>query len=300
MKTARIAALLYFILVLLIIVLPSSALVTKEGKPRLNIGYSSKAFLDVDIKDASAALNVWVNEWSEKEGFTAENHIYDDMGTFVKDFRNNKLDFGIVKSLDYLRIRNQLDTELAFTHAKGGKKTIKYLLLVRSDSGVSDVMDLRNRKLTLRKGDDIGRLFLNTYLLKNKQPEVDNFFGSVEQKGRSSQVVLSVFFGQADACIISDLSLKTMTELNPQVGEKLKIIASSPEFIEGVNFFRKGYDEKNKTIVLDRSKKLKDTARGKQIMLLFKFEEVVSLQERDLETLKKLMHEYERLKINIL
>ncbi|HMK48882.1 MAG TPA: PhnD/SsuA/transferrin family substrate-binding protein [Thermodesulfovibrionales bacterium] len=280
----------------ILILLPDTAWVKMPDKPRLNIGYSSKTFLDVDMKDAVAALDVWVDEWSAKEGFSAQNRIYDDLDVLAKDFQQGNLDLGIVKSLDYLKIRNAITPELAMTHVKGGKKTIRYHLLVQSDSGITSIKDLRNRKLTVRKGDDMGLLFLNTLLLKNRLPETEKFFFLSDPKPRSSQVMLSVFFGQADACLTTDITYKTMVELNPQVKEKLKIIASSEEYVEGVNFFRKDYDDNYKKIVLDRSQRLKDSVRGRQIMLLFKIDKVAVLEEKDLDTVRKLLADYERLR----
>jgi ABC-type phosphate/phosphonate transport system substrate-binding protein len=279
-----------------LILLPDTAWVKMPDKPRLSIGYSSKTFLDVDMKDAVAALDVWVDEWSAKEGFSAQNHVYDDLDVLAKDFQQGNLDFGIVKSLDYLKIRKAINPELAMTHVKGGKKTIRYYLLAQSDSGITSIRDLRNSKLTVRKGDDMGLLFLNTLLLKNRLPETEKFFFFVDPKPRSSQVMLSVFFGQAGACLTTDITYKTMVELNPQVKEKLKIIASSEEYVEGVNFFRKDYDENYKKIVLDRSQKLKDSVRGRQIMLLFKIDKVALLEEKDLDTVRKLLADYERLR----
>jgi ABC-type phosphate/phosphonate transport system substrate-binding protein len=294
-KYLRIVTLFCAIFAISIILSPDIAWVKQLDKPRFYIGYSSKTFLDVDMKDAVAALDVWVNEWSTKEGFIAQNNIYDNLNMLIKDFQEGKLDFGIVKSLDYLKIRKAINSELAMTHVKGGKKTIRYYLLVRSDSGISNMRDLKNRKLTVRKGDDMGLLYLNTILLENKQPEVDKLFSFIDVKGRSSQVILSVFFGQSDACLTSDVTYKTMIELNPQVKEKLRILSSSEELVEGVNFFRKDYNENNKKIVLDRSQTMQNTTRGKQILLLFKIEKVAPLAEKDLDSVKRLLGEYERL-----
>jgi ABC-type phosphate/phosphonate transport system substrate-binding protein len=294
-KCFEIVTLLCALFIISVIISPDIAWVKQLDKPRLYMGYSSKTFLDVDMKDAVAALDVWVNELSAKEGFIAQNNIYEDLNVLVKDFQQGKLDFGLVKSLDYLKIRKDVKPEIAMTYVKGGKKTIRYHILVRTDSGVSNISGLRNKKLTMRKGDDMGLLFLNTLLLKNKQPESEKTFSFIDAKIRSSQVILSVFFGQSDACLTTDVAYRTMIELNPQIKEKLRIISSSDELVEGVNFFRKDYDEHNKKIVLERSLSLKETARGKQILLLFKIEKVALIEEKDLDTVRSLLSEYERL-----
>jgi ABC-type phosphate/phosphonate transport system substrate-binding protein len=105
-----------------------------------------------------------------------------------------------------------------------------------------------------------------------------------------------VFFGQADACLVTDTSFKTMAELNPQVGQKLKIIVASVELHEIVNFMQKGLDEAIKEKIVQASIRLKETERGKQMLILFNTDGVERSSDEQLETTRQLVAEYEKLK----
>ncbi len=264
--------------------------------PLVRFGFEMKALTDVDIRDAKTAVEFWVREVAEDSGLRAETYIYEDLNSLVKELQRGKIDVANTTPLDYLRITQMLELEISFGILKRGKKTRKFILLVRSDSSFNRVEDLRGRRLVLKKGDDIGHLYLNTLLLRNKQEEANKFFWSIHKKKKFSQTILNVFFGQADACITTDVVFKTMVDLNPQIGKRLKVISSSQEIIYGLNFFRKDFDDKIKEKIKRKSLGLKETVHGKQVLLLFKADAVIILKESDLETLKALLNEYEELK----
>jgi len=216
-----------------------------KGRPNLVIGYDMKILSDADIKDVKAATELWMKQVAEKNGLTADISIYSDSASMLKDFKDGRLDMATATTLDYLTIAEDQDTELAYTGIYANEKpTKKYLLIVRSDAGFVGVNDLTRKKIAVTKTDDIALLFLNTHLLRNKLPEATGFFSSIIKKRKSSQAVLSVFFRQADACIANDEAFAIMSELNPQVGRQLKVIASSPEIVLTVSFFRKDYSKK--------------------------------------------------------
>jgi ABC-type phosphate/phosphonate transport system substrate-binding protein len=146
------------------------------------------------------------------------------------------------------------------------------------------------------KDDDIGALYLNTILLKQKLGEAKDFFGQIEGKSRASQIVLPVFFGQADACVINDVSFKTMVEMNPQLGKDLKILSSSPDLLVGMGVFRKGMPSDLKERIITVAKGLKTQPRGKQVLLLFKMEDLDVIRESDLTATRELVAEYDRIR----
>ena len=57
-------------------------------------------------------------------------------------------------------------------------------------------------------------------------------FCRVEQNKKLTKVVLPVFFRQNDACVVTRRGFKTMSELNPQVGQQLRVLASSPNWCQ--------------------------------------------------------------------
>jgi ABC-type phosphate/phosphonate transport system substrate-binding protein len=267
-----------------------------ESRPDLIFAYSNKIFTDVDVKDAKAALKIYADELAKQMGATTENRSYDSLEEMVRSVQKGSLDLVALSSLDYLRIRNKVEGELALSHMKGGKCGFKYLLLTKQNPGYTKLGDLKGKRLTIPKGDDTAELYLSTILLRDRLGDAKAFFSSVDEKLKPSQVVLSVFFSQTEACIVTDNTLKTMVEMNPQLGRDLKIMASSQELTTSITFFRRSLSDEMKQKTLSAGRTLKDNPRGRQVLLLFKIDDLAPLKESDLAGMKDLVAEHDRLR----
>ena len=297
MKIAKLRALLLLTFLTFLFAIPSVSICSAQTeKQKMNVGYTTTSLPDVDIKDATAALNIWIKEVGEKEGFQTKSVLYENADALIQDFAAKKLDIAFLRTLEYLAAGRKIDAEIRQASTKNGKTTVKYLLVVPSDPRHMQIKDLKGTRLAILKNNDLGMMFLNTQLLKSKLSEAKGFFSEIQEKSKESQVLLSVFFGQSDACLVTDASYKTMAELNPQIGQKTKIIVTSTELSEIVNFMQKKLDEGAKEKIIQASMRLKETERGKQMLILFNTDGVVRASDEKLETAIQLLAEYEKLK----
>lgn len=265
-------------------------------KADLVLAYSLQGLADVDAKDAIAALRIYTSELAKSVGYAADSYLYDNLDRVIADIQMGKADLIALSAMEYLRIKGRAELELALGHVKGGKKSVKYLLITHQKNGYTHLESLREKRLLMSKGDSTAQMYLQTLLLRQKFGDLNTFFSAVDEKSKTSQVTLPVFFGQADACIITDVAFKTMVEMNPQLGRDLKVMASSPELTTHVTAFRKSLAEDIKEKTLDVGKMLKNSARGRQVLMLFKIEDLVPINEPDLESLRNLVGEYNQLR----
>ncbi|MGB3111413.1 MAG: PhnD/SsuA/transferrin family substrate-binding protein, partial [Candidatus Omnitrophota bacterium] len=188
--------------------------------------------------------------------------------------------------------------EVSMATVSGGEVEQKFILLVRKDKGIKRLSQLKGKKLLVETGGrgDIGLLWLNTTLLKDRLPESGELFSNIKRATKASQAVLPVFFGQADACIVTRGSFRTAAELNPQLGGELDVLAESPPYLVSVACFREGYDEKYKKIIMDTSLKLHEDPKGKQILTLFRVDKIVLFDPTYFNSIKELINEYNELK----
>jgi ABC-type phosphate/phosphonate transport system substrate-binding protein len=281
---------------LLTILFVSAARPAESGKADFVFAYTNRIFADVDPKDAMAAMNIYVAELVKNAGYSGESQLYDTLDEIVEKIKKGTVDFVVLSSLDYLNIKNRVDVVLSLGQAKGGKGSVKYLLLTNANRRYTKLGELKDKKLLITMKDEIAAMYLNTLLLKERFGEAKKFFSAVEEKTKPSQAVLSVFFGQADACVTTDVALKTMVELNPQLGKTLNIMASSPELVTTVTVFRRSTNINVQQNTREIGLKLKDNPRGRQVLLLFKIDGLVPVQESDLVGIRELMGEYDRLR----
>jgi ABC-type phosphate/phosphonate transport system substrate-binding protein len=273
------------------------AISAAEAPPRaeLVLAYSPRTLTDVDPKDATAAFATYAAELAKGVGIKVTSYVYDSVESITDDLQKGKVDLVSLSALDYLRLKNSVAIELGLGSVRGGKTTMRYLLLARENKGYTKIGQLKGKKLSIVKGDDVGPLFLSTVLLRQRLGGMRDFFSQTEEKSKPAQAVLSVFFGQTDACVITDVSFKTMVEMNPQLGRDLKVMASSPELLDGMGVFRKAMPADLKQRVVNVARSLKGQPRGKQVLLLFKMDDLEPIKESDLAGLKELVADHGRL-----
>jgi len=261
----------------------------------LNLGFDTHILDDVDITDVRAAIDVWLSILAKRMGVPAKGYMFPDFDSLMEEIREGMLDFGTTTTLDYLRIRKKNDVELLFGASRGGKETQKYLLLVRSDSSVTSIEDLKGETLLIRQNDEIGMVFLDTLLMKRGFRKASGFFSSIVEKKKTARAILSLFFGKGSACLAKDADYNIMKELNPQIGKRLKVITCSPDFVTNMAFIRADLSDWKKKLYQRAMIELQNSVAVSQILHLFKSDKVFNLKERHLETMKTLLEEYRML-----
>lgn len=269
----------------------------QKNKIPIRAGYLLKGITEVDQKDASAALAIWAEEICETYDFDANAILYESPDRLIKDFISKKLDYIALQTIDYLEFEPVIQAPVEMANYRDNRPTIRYLLLVNADSGLKELAHLKNKRLVIKKDTRMAKVFMDVNLMKAKLPRADCYFASIQEKNKENQLAYAVFFGQADACIMTQGGFAVMTELNPQMGRKLKVLASSPELVEVVGLFHKDYPPpyKEKAIHLITKGMLK-TKRARQLKLLMNTEGMMLITEDHLKNTRTLFAEYNRLK----
>jgi hypothetical protein len=118
--------------------------------------------------------------------------------------------------------------------SKHDEPTEKFLLVMPADFQLEDLSKRKKRVLMIDQGRSIGQtalIWLDTILWKSGYPKSDVFFTSIEKASKTSQVLLPVFFGKADACVITHSAFELMSEFNPQIKKRLAIREISPGLV---------------------------------------------------------------------
>ncbi len=140
-------------------------------------------------------------------------------------------------------------------------------------------------------------MWLTVELHNNKLGSKDKFFQEIKEGGLPSHTILSVFFGENDACIVTNIAYKTMVELNPQVSKKLEILQTSPSFIEGLACYSDDFMKmKIKDSMLESVVDFDKYPSGKQIYNLLRVKKLLPFKEEYLNSARELLKEYNSIK----
>ena len=295
-KTVLICAIpLFFSLAMPLVTLAQDKEISSKTV-RPSIAFQNKVVVETEIKDANSAIDYWIRTIAGRLNAELIGKIYENLELLHKDFKNGLIDWAILAPNDYVQFMNDIEAELGPVPLIEGKTKREYFLVVRSDSSISHIGDLKGKRMAWVTENDAGRIYVNTLLMQNKLPEIEDYFDVCIDKRTFSQAILAVFFGQADACITNDKTFKTLGVLNPQIRERLKILAASPAYLHAVSIFKKNIDPKIKSDIENEVYNLNGTVEGKQILMLFRIDGMVPVHEPDLNPTIELMKEYFKLK----
>ncbi len=265
--------------------------------------YSSKLFFNIDENDAKVATRIWTESVLKRRGSQgySETVIFYDLPSLERMIKDKKVELVAMLSEEFLEIRNRVPlVPIAVSSwAKGFYK--EFALLVRTNSGTLTLSELKNKRLIIEKGRNgtLPAIWLETLLMKDGNGGAEDFFSNVKYAGKASQAVLPVFFGQADACVVSRSGLEAIIELNPQVGRELLEIAVSPGFVRGVLCVRKDYCDRYEEFIQESLMTLHREPQGRQILTLFSMSKLIPIEDRYLDSTEALLREHQSLKMRI-
>jgi ABC-type phosphate/phosphonate transport system substrate-binding protein len=265
----------------------------------VTLAFSNQIFVDVESTEAQSALKVLTAEILERNfpGGASESFIVSGDSSLRKTLVEGKADMVGMTSDEYLRLRNQVVMEPAFTSTNGRDPFHQVVLLVRRDAGIRNLAGLRGKRLTLStdQAKTIHLTWLETLLMKEGVREVRDFFSAVKEGRSPSAAVLPVFFQQADACLTTQQAFDVVRELNPQIGADLAVLARSQDITSGVIVYRPDFDVLMKEKISRFLDGLEKDPRGLQVLKMFRMSKLLRWQPGYARTLEALLAEHDSL-----
>jgi len=167
-----------------------------------------------------------------------------------------------------------------------------------SSEKVESFSDLRNKSILVQGGKfkRLTELWLDLLCLQVGEKDKYKFFNKIEFVEKPMQAVLPVFFNKTDLCIVNNVALDAIIDLNPQIKKSLKVIFKRDNLINEMTFVRKDLDKNAKEIIKSRGLNYKSLPNGEQIFKIFKSFDSAVFKPSDLDGVKSLFKEYQRLK----
>lgn len=259
-----------------------------EADPPFRLSFSANMFRDVNQTDIMAALKVWILTVAKDLEIKVDPdpNIQPSVDAMIRFAETNHVSGFAVLATELLELNSHFTFDQIAVGQNRGAFGDQYVLLVRSDSTIQSLKDLKGASLNLYDSPhmSLGEIWLETMLLENKLGAAKDYFLSRTKETKAGQAVLPVFFGKKTACLITRDTFELMEELNPQLGQQLRVLVQSPIFISaGFAFIKqqsaKGYRDE----IIDAMGRLDKNEAGKQLLAMTQSNVIKTIPFTELE-----------------
>jgi phosphonate transport system substrate-binding protein len=256
-------------------------------------------FKDLNEDDARAAMKAYAQAIADDNHIAVQNdpHILDGTNGIAEALRGNQFDMLSLTADEFVEMESQgLEGPLLVSRVDRSI-TEEYVLLVRAGSPFKRVEDLRGSHLILASDvrASLVPLWLEVLCREHGLGSASRVFASQTSATKAALVILPVFFGKADVCIATRKAWETMGELNPQVTNQLCAIATSPLVVPGMSCFHRGIPAALKQQLLTVAMASTEKPSFKQLMSLFKTEDLEVQPISVLDGTRQLVSRYHEL-----
>jgi hypothetical protein len=255
----------------------------------LTMGFYLPGIRDANLTDVRASLQFWIEEVGRPYELQAKALMYEDMRALYRDAMRGRVNFVIAPGMEIAETFTPEEITQGFCGARRGTEE-GLALIVRKGNMLQKFSDLRGKRVLRLAQDRLAYIFLETQCQRQAASACAELFDLTEET-RDVQSIHKVFFGKADAALVSLSALHTASEMNPQVGGRLQILldwrAKSLSF--GMMTVRS--DPAYRDLILRSAMQATQSARGRQILELFKTDYMEPVSSADLQPFWRLLQE---------
>ena len=263
-----------------------------DPKPILMIGISAQSFPDVSVSDIEVTIKLLVAELSKSSGYEAIVTAYTNEKVLQQDFEQGKINFVVTSSLILALEYDQALLTDGFRFVRESKFPDQLLIIGQKRYALDE---FRGKRMLLAKNDPMNALNMDYFAWKTFQQDYKSSFKVLPPAGKVNQLLLKVFFDEADLTSVYQNFYETALDLNPQLQNRLKVLAQLDNVPAAGAFFRKDTPETFKETVILKALHMADKPRGKQLMEMFKCDRIIRSGIDDLQPAKQLFNARQRL-----
>lgn len=267
--------------------------VSAQPEIPLRFGFMPETFSEVSVADTKVAIEVYMAKIFQNTQFVPKAIIFQNVEDLKQALSHHTIDMVTLTALDY--VQNSFDSILkpAIVSVSPDNTVLDtYILLCHKNKKWSDLSNLRNAHLQFSKTDQLVSIWLDVQLAQSGYPKSKDFLSKKTLTETPAQAILSVFFGQADACIIDTRIFRAMSELNPQIATTLLPLAQSPGLLFRFFAFHKATPNAIIQEVQDNAVKLAETTDGQKILRIFKIYKLIKYHPQYIKSIHNLVKDY--------
>ncbi len=270
-----------------------------QADARFRVGFSTTMFSDINENDAKASVKAWAQTIAASQGIPAhtETVVFGTLRALLQSLLAEQVDAVGIGMGEYDQIRGQVRLDPIFVTRFAGSLTDRFLLLAHRDGEVKCAADLLGRSVRFQNNirSNLAPIWLDLLLAQQNLPATDRLGGKISLETKLIKVVLPVFFRQVDACVVTQSGFRMMCELNPEVGKRIEVLATSPELVPAIFAFRENYQPPFRQQLISGVTSLNTTVVGRQLLTVFQSDNIEQRPASFLDSTLEMLSTHARL-----
>lgn len=267
-----------------------------SGKVEENLIFGYDAKLVQEIGGSFNSIKTGLDSFAKKINSQFTLKWYKTTPELVEALDENKITCASVMSLTYIfSERKNIKPLVAAIAAYSEDARVRYVLIVRNDSGVDSLEKLEGKIYAKYKAEEVGGLYVSTELAKKNLKEPNKFFEKIQLYDSQEEAFYSVYFKKCAATLISDDTFNMMISLNPAIKDQIKIICTSEKYIVGGLFVNINISPVLEQGLIETSLNLHKSISGKQTLKLVRMKKLEKMVDSDFDSIRVLLKEYKEL-----
>lgn len=262
-------------------------------------GSSALGLLENDKQNVTLGFSSAFNSMLGTQNVKCDFKSFDSSDELAKAIEQNQVNAFFGSPVEFLKAESYFLENPIASGIIGNQLKSRILLVVRAESEIKSLAQLRGKKLSIQKfiANDLGGLYLETLLLENKLPLIKNFFLETQSSETSNRALVDLFFKKVDATLLSENYFQIAVELNPQLLLQTRILVASEPYLIFVAALRKGTPPQEIDGIKNSLLNVNKTAKGKSILNLMKVQGFKEISLNDLSNVRDLIAKNQQLKL---
>ncbi len=224
-----------------------------------------------------------------KTGVRIELQVLPFYGNLIDNFETLGLDGAFFGSFSYALAHAKLDLEvLARPEDSSGESTYQGVILVRKDSGIRTVKDMKGKRFAfVARATAAGYLFPLIYLHKNGVSRPETYFREVYFTGTHEDMVWDVLNGKTDVGSCKNTVLARLASADPRIGREITSLDRSSPFPENGLALKKGIDASLKKKIKATMIAMDREPAGRKVLARFGARRFIETTDRDYDPVRE-------------
>jgi len=261
----------------------------------LRAGFYAKSFPDFSVEDVEVSVKLLSEEIGKEAGVKTFVNVYEDIQSMRQDFENGIINFVVASSILMV---SQFDKNLlsdGFRFIRSAESLDRLLVLGQNKPNKDGFDSYRGQRLVLAQSDPTCELYLDLLSLSDFKQSYSNSFKLIKREKKAHQLILMLFFNQADVTCVYQNAYDIAIEMNPQLKQKITVLSEIKNVPEGMGLFHTNTPAAFRESVIAEVLKLQNKPRGRQLLELFKGEQAIRAAVKDLTAAMELHAAHQRL-----